>query len=826
MIFNTITDSITGATQSIRLFGKSSNEIKNIMGSLKQNGIKHTLFSMPLAEIDQQAIDDYNKYIRLGLPYEDALANARKTTNADTLSLIESSKGLVIQEEQITAAQNASTIASKAKSAALGALSSFGNMAFFALVSEGISLAATAIDNWIHKTEKANEAMDEAVSSYESAKSSLESVNSELDSHNQRINELLSKEKLSYVEQGELEELQAITQELLTQKEIEERKTDKASKEAAKATINAFNEQYGDYDISEEQLETKMKDAKNVNFLMADYADEDDVLGNIVGYQTHSESAKDAKDALDKAKNEGADSETIKALEEDFQAYVDEADAYGELVDQNITDLQTKKLSLSDEYSKAIQTRETAPYKLTTDDQDVIKTYEDINNALRMIYSYKDTESWNEMEFSDIFSTDGLEKSKEELMAMANSGELTADDLNGFEHIRDALKDADLILENGQSKAMALYDYILGCAQASDDFGNGMQSALSFTDAWESLDSTEDESLKSLKKDLLSLAEAGELTVESFKATEGSGSFLAQLGIDKNDTARIKGVVDGINKMRSSASKLSSMKDGISSLSGNLYAKEQNPGTAIGKDVLNGMDDGLKTQTAEWNNYVAVMGNSSSSIEDAKKATADLAAAYINSSSSLAGLTDSEKEHYAAQLNAMGLTGAQEALESSIAAARAAETLGLDELSFATEESANQTYAQINALINEGEITGTTAAALFHLIATEQIFANQSLNTSGKIAELNRLALAFGIVADSSALAAEISDKSNMMARAGKSTEYIRNETGKVLGKYTAGIEAQINNQSGGKTPGTKGSAISFLNLYILSHQGSYIPSP
>lgn len=70
---------------------------------------------------------------------------------------------------------------------------SFALQAVFQLIQAGV----TVIDDWIHRVEKANEAMDEAITEYDSAKSSLESINSELEEQNKKMDELLAKDKLT-----------------------------------------------------------------------------------------------------------------------------------------------------------------------------------------------------------------------------------------------------------------------------------------------------------------------------------------------------------------------------------------------------------------------------------------------------------------------------------------------------------------------------------------------------------------------------------------------------------------------------------------------------
>lgn len=95
------------------------------------------------------------------------------------------------------------TIGAKAANIALEGLKMAANMIAGMLIAEGIQLAVTAIDNYIHRVEKANDAMDEAVSEYDSAKTALKDTTSQLEEQNKRIDELNKKDKLTYVEQEE-----------------------------------------------------------------------------------------------------------------------------------------------------------------------------------------------------------------------------------------------------------------------------------------------------------------------------------------------------------------------------------------------------------------------------------------------------------------------------------------------------------------------------------------------------------------------------------------------------------------------------------------------
>lgn len=171
MIFRTITDDITGANKSIGLFGKSLNDVKGIINSFKQNGFVSTLLNTPLINIDITAINRYNAAIRAGKTYEDALALARRTTNAETLALIESSHGAEVQIERVT---KASTIAAKAHSATLKAVSTAGNMLAAFLITKGLELAVKGIDALTVSLEETIEKAEELRRKYEEFKSTNE----------------------------------------------------------------------------------------------------------------------------------------------------------------------------------------------------------------------------------------------------------------------------------------------------------------------------------------------------------------------------------------------------------------------------------------------------------------------------------------------------------------------------------------------------------------------------------------------------------------------------------------------------------------------------
>lgn len=168
--------------------GLSLNNIKNLITSFRSEGILNTLFLTP--SIDVGAIEDYNTAITNRLSAETALKNARKSTNAATIRLIESANGAEVSTEALAAAQNASTVAARAGSVALRGLSIAMNMIASIAIAAAISAIVSGIDNLIHRTEKIKEAADEAQNAISDAQSTLKTMSDTISENKDRFLEL------------------------------------------------------------------------------------------------------------------------------------------------------------------------------------------------------------------------------------------------------------------------------------------------------------------------------------------------------------------------------------------------------------------------------------------------------------------------------------------------------------------------------------------------------------------------------------------------------------------------------------------------------------
>lgn len=187
-IFKTISSEVTGTIKSVGLFGLSLDELKNKINNIKAKGLKNGLFD--ISSINENIINSYNKSIENGIDPQKALETASKGANKATIELMKSTNGCMVEQDALTLAMNKSSLAAKAASISMKALSIVGNMIAMWAISKGIELAAKAIDNYVHRVEKAREALAESQSTYEATTREVETLTKQLDECDKKIKEL------------------------------------------------------------------------------------------------------------------------------------------------------------------------------------------------------------------------------------------------------------------------------------------------------------------------------------------------------------------------------------------------------------------------------------------------------------------------------------------------------------------------------------------------------------------------------------------------------------------------------------------------------------
>lgn len=622
------------------------------------------------------------------------------------------------------------TIGAKAANIALEGLKMAANMIAGMLIAEGIQLAVTAIDNYIHRVEKANEAMDEAVSEYDSAKTALKDTTSQLEEQNKRIDELNKKDKLTYVEQEELDKLKEATRQLELQKNIEEKEKANSAREAADKTVTAFNKQYGKGDIDKNAVDTQLAQSKATG-VFQEARNSDDIVGNLASFEYYTEQMEKTQKRYNKALKSGS-KDDIKYYEENLQDCIDTVDEYTTSLNNNIEDLTKKKNNLQDAYDNAVKKKSNGE-SLSSDEKDTISKYQEIADIIKLIYSYTDKAGWNNSQISEIFNTNGIEKSKEDLQQLAQEGKLTEEELQKYPNLMNSINNAEFLGEKDSNLKVFCDDLNAG-VDVITDITNATESATpsitSFEDAWTNLKSTDDDDLKGLSDDLLEAAEAGQLSSEKFNELDET-EYFKNLGISAEDA------VKKINSLVNASTQLSSMSTQISKMSDMLADKKN--GTVASASDLAGFDVSVRGLES-WDKFEEVMGSSESSMDQCQKAANALATEWVNDGNFLANLTDENKQYYITQLEDMGVKNAEQIVTDALT--KKEEELRFEKLlsADASTDLQNATVADILKLQNLGDITEQEKAKLAAFTLEKQYCNKNTIVTDADCQNIYTLA--------------------------------------------------------------------------------------
>ena len=439
----------------------TSEELSKISGlssdTLATWGLKNATDSLTLSQLAERAASD-----------EQAKAVLDKiiSQNAQILS----NTKIIASEKGAALATGSFTTAIKANIAALKAWLISNPIGQITLLATTIFAAVKLIDLFTTSLKEQKEKMEESISTYEDAKSNLNSITSELKSQSQAMDELLKKDALTYAEKGQLEELQKITQELRIQKDLAEKDVASSRENAAIEAAKLYQKQFGSQNISEDAVNSSL----NNPYFHPSSNDTNNLSETIAAYEKISQALQDAYDAGDQSSiDEWANSEKI----------------YREAIFSTAIELQNEQDAISDYYD----TIKNIPYdSLTSDQKMVVDSFNGISEAIELIYRHLDPNTWNSIKIDDIFSVEGLEVTKEELIDMAKEGTLDEGVIRSYKKLNSALEESNLVLEDGQTAAAALNDEIHALAKEEGNLSTVGAKTASFSDIF-SLEDAEGE---------------------------------------------------------------------------------------------------------------------------------------------------------------------------------------------------------------------------------------------------------------------------------------------------------------------------------------------
>lgn len=683
-LFTAISTSIVGVVKNLSNFNTALSIIKNgsatasfgtllaCTESLNVSQLKLILSSQALTNEQRIAI-----MVRRGYTEEEIaatlatlnLANAEAAATGATVTLSSAVKGLGASFKMFIA-----------ENPLLAALSAIGLAVYGSIkVYDALTLSV----------EEANEAMDNAISQYEETKSELESLNTELADQQKAMDELLAKDKLTYAEKGQLEELQEITKELKLQQDIAEKKAEADAKEVAKTTVEAYDTQYGKYDISKEKTDEKIAHMKETGVVIASGGD-DDIPGQLAELANYNRLLEETREKLNNSKELGLSNDEIKILESNYQDYKDFIEKLEGEVSNSLSDLEEKRQSLAEGYSYALE-KQSNGETLSTTEKNTLATYEAIASAIKLIYEYTNPNAWNSIEISSILDTEDIGTTKEELIELAKAGTLSSATIASYTGLSNAIEDSNLIVEDGQTAYSAFCDEIYALAEAQEETAEAFEENPIDLDI--SISETIDNLNTRLKPTMDALKEAYQ---DIFKSEDGEIKF----SLDYVDISTFESIKSAIGEL----------------------------------DEI----EGIEIDYSTFDDFVKVLSDTSSTSEDVQEQFDKLATAIVYSSD----CTEMSEDNFnllAKSLYEMGLVNAEEVLTNIKNAQEELKASGIN-LKNVTEE-------QAQAFLNEAEASDIAKEYLRMYMIQKQL-ADQPLNTSADVEALENLCNSLGVTGE------------------------------------------------------------------------------
>lgn len=378
--------------------------------------------------------------------------------------------------------------------------------------------------------------------------------------------------------------------------------------------------------------------------------------------------------------------EIMKAYNDLFSFNIDDTDLSPEEVQKKVNELiQQLAKALGEDNWQDLKIR--LGFEFVDDN---VKDYEDTINR------FNDPDK-----IKQFFNTEGIN---------------TSDEVKQFNDLTNGINDAD--------KAIQTWN------EHKKEANETPISPTSFEDAWTALDSTDDDAIKTLKKDLLEAAEAGQLSAEKFSELDKT-EYFKNLGISAdNAIGKINGLVNASTQLSSMSAQISKMSD--------MLADKKN-GTVASASDLAGFDVSVRGLES-WDEFEEVMGSSESSMDQCQKAANALATEWVNDGNFLANLTDENKQYYITQLEDMGVKNAEQIVTEALA--KKEEELRFEKLlsADASTDLQNATVADILKLQNLGDITEQEKAKLAAFTLEKQYCNKNTIVTDADCQNIYTLA--------------------------------------------------------------------------------------
>ncbi len=440
--------------------------------------IQGNLFGIDFTAIKQQKkhfeeakefISNWNKELLKGRVNVEDFSDSVVQNSAQFKDYLNTCKGAPASLKGYKAYLNqmgVSTDALRLKTIALNAGLSLGMGVIAQVAMKGFQLMGTAVDDYLHRLERQQEKLDNALSAYEDVKSELDSINSELDENKKKISELEVKPKLTYAEKGQLEELRQITEQLELQKEITEWQTENKQKDAAMETVAYVNTKYNLGNSNVKDVDKLIPDILSGDHRSLDISEDIDVTDAEYLAAAYKSASSELSGLIEKRKELSNDSQDAIFIDNDIETYKSSVENVKTEINDMLSSLMEQKANMQDYYDTIKDT----PYEdMSTDARNCCEAMQQINASIQTLYYGLGNNRLNSEVTDGIFNTEGIEKTKEQLIEMAQAGTLTPAVIASHEKLAETILNSNLIADEGCGLFETLCNEIYALAEAEKE---------------------------------------------------------------------------------------------------------------------------------------------------------------------------------------------------------------------------------------------------------------------------------------------------------------------------------------------------------------------
>ena len=373
--------------------------------------------------------------------------------------------------------------------------------------------------------------------------------------------------------------------------------------------------------------------------------------------------------------------------QEDIDHFKSLTEGLKDSIFETAQELQEQQSNIADYYN----TIKDIPYDdLTTEQKGIVDSYNSISDAIELIYQQLDSNTWKSMQIESVLDTDGVEKTKEELIEMVKAGEFDESNLQSYPKLSAAL-------EQNKVSASELRNELEALAEAEgnvkgDTFNDKYPISLSITDTIDQLNTQLKPAFDSLQSAYQDIFTDDGFTLEN---------------VDTSMLSSIKSTIDELNNME---------------------------------------DVDINIDYSSFENLAKVLTDTSSESWQVQDAFDEFATTIVNSLNPAISQCDGESYRLLQTLlESMGIVNAEEVMVSSLGYTYEEYIAAKEEAADAGFDLANATESEIDAFVREALESDNCGQALALLQLKKLLVNSTSVNTAADIQQIMNLASAAGM---------------------------------------------------------------------------------